>query len=235
LKPSNYMASLNCAVSGILHAAKTQKHMRNHFLAALGILLAALLLRVSCLEFILLAISISFVLFAELLNTAIEICVDMISPGYHPLAKAAKDVAAGAVLMAAVGAAIMGYLVLFKYLFPLYGEALGMIGTPKELGSLIAILCVIILVVILKSVYGKGTPFEGGSVSGHAAVAFSIATMVSISTRDPISSILTILLAVMVGNSRITLKVHTMGEVIFGALTGTVTTIAVLLIFMYMR
>src|SRR6266498_2797920 len=66
MKPTSYIDSINCAIEGILHAAKTQKHIRNHFLAALVILVAVLFLRVSALEFTLLAISVSFVLFAEL-------------------------------------------------------------------------------------------------------------------------------------------------------------------------
>ena len=107
-KSTRYTDSINFALEGILYAAKSQRHMRNHFLAALVILAAVLFLDVSSLEFILLVISVSFVLFAELMNTAVELCVDIVSPGYHPLAKHAKDVAAGAVLIAAIGAAVMG-------------------------------------------------------------------------------------------------------------------------------
>lgn len=109
--------------------------MRYHFLAALGLLVAVLFLRVTPLEFTLLAVSVAFVLFAELMNTAVEAVVDLVSPGYHPLAKIAKDVAAGGVLTAAIGAAVMGYLILSKYIFPIYKEALAMIGTPTEMGT----------------------------------------------------------------------------------------------------
>ena len=67
--------------------------MRSHFIAALAVLLAVLFLRVSAVEFALLALSILFVLFAELINTAVEAVVDLVSPGFHPLAKTAKDTA----------------------------------------------------------------------------------------------------------------------------------------------
>lgn len=231
MKPSRYIDSVNCAIEGILYAARNQRHMRNHFLAAFVILLAVLLLKVSTLEFTLLALSVFFVLFAELFNTAIEICVDLVSPGYHPLAKAAKDVAAGAVLTAAIGAAVMGYLILSRYIFPLYKEMLAVIGTPAEMAALVAILGVMIVVVILKAWGGKGTPLAGGTVSGHAAVAFSIATVVSLTTKDPISSILTLVLALMVSNSRITLRLHTFSEVVAGALVGILFTLGVLVFF----
>jgi diacylglycerol kinase (ATP) len=235
-KPNRYTDSINFALEGIVYAAKNQKHMRNHFLAALVILAAVLFLRVSSLEFILLVISVSFVLFAELMNTAVELCVDIVSPGYHPLAKCAKDVAAGAVLIAAIGAAVMGCLILSRYIFPPYKEALAMVGTPTEMGTLVAILSVVISVVILKAVgRGKGTPLEGGSVSGHSAVAFAIATVVSLTTKDPVSSLLTLALALMVSNSRIVLRLHTFREVLLGALVGIFLTLAVLLIFVNLK
>lgn len=229
VKPHGFVDSVNCAIEGILYAVKNQRHMRNHFLVALAILGAVLLLRVSSLEFTLLAITVSFVLFAELVNTAIEICIDIVCPDFHPLAKAAKDVAAGAVLTAAVGAAVMGYLILSRYIFPHYREALGMIGTPSEMGTLVAILSVVLTVVILKALAGKGRPLAGGSVSGHAAVSFAIATAVSLKTADPMSSILTMVLAIIVSRSRIALRLHTFREVVAGALLGTLLSLILLL------
>lgn len=231
MKPTRFIDSVNCAIEGVIHAARTQKQMRYHFLAALLVLIAALFLKVSPLEFALLTVSVCLVLFAELINTALEAIVDMVSPEYHPLAKIAKDVAAGGVLVAAVSAAVMGYLILSKYIFPLYREVLGMMGTPSEMGTLVAILVVVIVVVILKAVSGKGTPMEGGLPSGHAAVAFSIATIVTFNTQDPITSILTITLAVMVSHSRLLLRYHTLREVMLGAVTGIAITLAILFLF----
>ena len=233
LKPTRFIDSANCAIEGILYSARTQKHMRNHFLAALVLLIATLFLRVSALEFILLALSVSFVLFAELLNTAIEVVVDLVSPDYHPLARIAKDTAAGAVLVAATGTAVMGYLILSRYIFPLYKEMLGMIGTPAEMGTLVSILMVVIIVIIMKARSGGGSPPQGWLPSGHAAVAFSIATSVSLNTQDPMVSLLTIALAIMVSHSRLLLNIHSMREVVLGALTGTGVTLAMLLLFRF--
>lgn len=231
MKPTRFIDSVNCAIEGIIFTARTQKHMRRHFIAALAVLLTVLLLRVSPLEFTLLVISVSFVLCAELLNTAIEVVVDMVSPEFHPLARTAKDVAAGGVLVAAIGAVVMGYLILFRYIFPIYKEVLGVIGTPTEMGTVVALLMVVIAVVFLKALSGTGKPLEGGLPSGHAAVAFAIATIVSFNTHDPITSLLTIILAVMVSHSRLILNIHTMREVVIGAVTGTAITMAVLLLF----
>jgi diacylglycerol kinase (ATP) len=231
LKPTRFIDKVNCAIEGIIHTARTQQHMRHHFIAALVLLTAVLFLRVSPLEFTLLTISVCFVLFAELVNTAIEAVVDLVSPGFHPLAKIAKDVAAGAVLMAAIGAAVMGYLILSHYIFPVYKKGLGVIGTPTEMGTVISLLMVVIVVVIIKAVSGKGSPLEGGLPSGHAAVAFAIATVVSLTTQEPITSILAITLAVMVSHSRLLLAIHSLREVVLGALTGTGITLIVMLVF----
>lgn len=235
MKPDRFIDSVNCAIEGILYTVRTQRHMRYHFLAALAILVAVLFLKVSALEFTLLVISICFVLFAEIFNTSIEVVVDMISPDYHPLAKIAKDTAAGAVLVAAVGASVMGYLILYRYIFPLYKEALGVIGTPTEMGIVVSLLMVVIVIIILKAISGKGTPLEGGLPSGHAALAFAIATIVSVHTQDPMISILAVTLAIMVSHSRLLLRIHTMKEVVLGAVTGTVITLVVIVLFKSFR
>jgi diacylglycerol kinase (ATP) len=171
------------------------------------------------------------VLCAEMFNTAIEAVVDLVSPGYHPLAKIAKDTAAGAVLITACGAAIMGYLILAKYVMPRYGEVLEMFGTASDIGTVVSVLIVVIIVVIVKSATGTGTPLKGGLASGHAAVAFSIATAVSLNTGDPLISLLTLLLATMVSHSRLLIKIHTMREVIIGACIGSGITLLVLQLF----
>lgn len=230
-----FIDSVDFAIQGILHATGTQKHMRYHFFAAILLLVTLLFFRISALEFTVLALSVAFVLFAEMLNTSVEAIVDLVSPEYHPLAKVAKDTAAGAVLIAAAGSAVMGYLVLAKYIFPFYRRLLHMIGTPGEMATLVSILVVVIMVIILKALTRTGTSLHGGLPSGHAAVAFSIATSVSINTGDPIISILTIALAVMVSHSRLLMHIHTMREVIFGAVTGSCITIVITLLFKTIR
>ena len=205
--------------------------MRYHFISAVVVLLVALFLRVSPVEFALLTLSVLFVLGAELIYTAVEAVVDLASPEFHPLAKIAKDTAAGAVLLAACGAGITGYLILAKYVLPPYGKVLHMLETQSDLGTLVAILVVTIVVIMIKSLSDKGTPLHGGVFSGHAAVAFSIATAVSLNTGDPLISLLSIALATMVSHSRLLMNIHSLREVILGSLVGAGITILVLLTF----
>lgn len=235
MKPTRFIDSLNCAIDGVLYAARTQKHMRNHFIVAMVVLIVSLFLRVTAVEFTLLAISISFVLFAELMNTAVEAVVDMVTTEFHPVAKIAKDVAAGSVLLSVVGAVVTGYVILSAYIFPLYKELLAMIGTPAEMAAIVSLLIVTIIVVMLKALSGKGSPLHGGILSGHAAIAFSIATLVTLSTQEPIISLLTLILAVMVSHSRLLMNIHTMREVILGAATGLLVTVVVTLGFKWLH
>jgi len=231
MKPTRFIDSLNCAIDGVLYAARTQKHVRNHLLVAILVLLCALFLKVSAIEFVLLTISISFVIFAELINTAVEATVDLITTEFHPLAKVAKDVAAGSVLLSVVGALITGYLVLSSHIFPVYKGLLEMIGTPVEIAAFVSLLVVIITVIMLKALSGIGRPFHGGLISGHAAVAFAIATLVTLFTQEPVISLLTFVLAVMVSHSRLLMHIHTLKEVILGAVTGLGISLVVTLVF----
>jgi diacylglycerol kinase (ATP) len=231
MKPFGWLESVNCAIEGILWAARTQRHLRYHFLAAVVVLLTALFLQVSTLEFTLLALAVILVLFAELFNTALEVLVDLVSPEYHPLARRAKDVAAGAVLVTGIGAVVIGYLGLSRYLFPLFEHVITDFNPPPGEHSVVALLTVIILVVLLKARLGRGTPLHGGMPSGHAAVAFSIATSISAAKVGLLLSVLAFVAAAMVSHSRLLMRIHTLREVIAGALLGMAVTLLVHLVF----
>jgi diacylglycerol kinase (ATP) len=231
LKPSGWLESVNCAIEGILWAARSQPHLRYHFLAAVAVLLLALFFRISTLEFILLAFTVTLVIFAELINTALEVLVDMVSPEFHPLARRAKDVAAGAVLVASVGAALIGYLALSRYLFPSIERGLALLGRPVGELAVVAVMVVTIAVVLLKALLGRGTPLHGGMPSGHAAVAFSVATSIALSRVAPVIIVLALVLAAMVSHSRLLLRIHTLREVLSGALLGTGVTFVLYLLF----
>lgn len=230
-RPRGFIASLNCAIEGVLWAAKTQRHMLVHLLAAIAVLLVALGLQLTLLEFALLALAIILVLFAELVNTALEVVVDLVSPEYHPLARRAKDVAAGAVLVASVGSVIMGYLALSRFFFPpAMQENTGFLRTTGNL-SMVAVVLVVLLVVLLKARIGSGTPLHGGMPSGHAGVACSVATSVAFAAPSVPVLILAWLLAGLVAQSRVLLGIHSYTEVFAGGLLGSSVTLLVHLLF----
>ena len=103
--------SFNHAAEGIVHAVRTQRNLWIHFTVAVLVLVAAVGFGASKLELAVLLLAITFVLVAELVNTAVEAAVDVSSTAFDPMAKLAKDMAAGAVLVAALNAVAIGYLV----------------------------------------------------------------------------------------------------------------------------
>src|SRR5213076_902305 len=110
-RPPNVLDSFNYAFEGIIHVLRTQRNMRIHFLVAVVVLVAAVWVGVSKLELIALLLAIAFVFITEMINSAIEQAIDVATTSFDPLAKLAKDVAAGAVLIATVNAVAIGYLV----------------------------------------------------------------------------------------------------------------------------
>ena len=113
---NSWLVSFLAAGKGIYYCVCTQRHMQVHLVAAAAVLLLAVAAGLTASEFCLLLLTIFAVLIAEMLNTAIETVVDLVSPEYHLLAGLAKDVAAGAVLLAAVAAILIGYLLFSPYL-----------------------------------------------------------------------------------------------------------------------
>jgi len=231
MKPKNWLESLNCAIEGILYVAKTQRHMRYHFITAVVVLVLSLFLNLSWIEFSLLAFCITLVLFAEVINTAIEVTIDLISEEFHPLARIAKDVSAGAVLLAVTGSLTIGYVILSRHIFPPASETLREVRHSKADMAIVSLLLVIIAVVITKVRFGKGTPLHGGMPSGHSAIAFSVWTAITLITLDPMIATITFALAIMVSHSRMLMGIHTFWEVIAGALLGAFITLIIFQVF----
>ena len=225
MKPTNWFENLNCAIEGILYAAKTQRHMKVHFFVAVVVLFLSLYLDISRMEFIILVLSITLVLFAEMINTAIEETINLIHEEYHPLAKIVKDAAAGGVLIASFGAIVTGYWILSKPLFSYVETGIIAVKRAPEYVTIISLVVVVFIVIIMKSHFGKGMPLHGGMPSGHAAVSFALWTSVALITVDPFITVLTLILAVMVSHSRLLLGIHRTREIFLGGLIGFLTTL----------
>lgn len=215
--------SFNYAVSGIIYALKTQRNLRIHFLAAILVLMTSSFFDFSKEEILLIFFAIALVIITELVNTAIESTVDLVTSEYHPLAKIAKNVAAGAVLIAAINSVVIGYLIFYKRFEKFTTVFLFKARKTPGYVFFISLAIVILLVIILKQKHGSGTPFRGGLPSGHTAVAFSILTAVFFLSSSVIF-ILCSILALLVAQSRIETGIHSIGEVILGGILGIAVT-----------
>ncbi len=227
----NWIESANNAIEGILHAAKTERHLRYHLYTASAVLVLSYLLGIDRIDFLIIAIAVILVLLAEMLNTAVEYVVDMVSPDRSEKARIAKDVAAGAVLITAFGAAVLGFFIIFPYITKVFERGLYIAKQPKEGIAVVSLIVVLILVIILKAYSGKGHPLRGGMPSGHSAVAFSVWTAITYITESLIASILSFILASFIAQSRVTIKVHTPLEVIIGGFIGIIITFLLFFIF----
>ncbi|NLJ40712.1 MAG: phosphatase PAP2 family protein [Clostridiales bacterium] len=227
MKRRNLVDSFNDAIAGLFHAFKTERNMRIHFFIAFLVLFAAVFYRLSKVEIILLFVAITFVLVAEMVNTALENIIDMVQQDYHPLARIAKNVSAGGVLISALNALVIGYILFYDKIDK---PTLLLINRVKALPVHItaaSLLAVIIAVIIIKNTNKTGSFLRGGMPSGHSALAFALFTCITLISGNALMSTLSFIMALMVLHSRYETKVHTIKEVIIGAILGIVFTVMV--------
>jgi diacylglycerol kinase (ATP) len=224
-------SSFTWAFTGVVYAIRTQRNMQLHIAAMAIVLVVGLALNLSRLEFIAVIAAISLVLVAELLNTALEAAIDAVITDYHPLIKVAKDVAAGAVLVAAVNAVATAYLVFYPHISDPHHELSNSLRGAPTLLVAGALLLTIVIVLVVKAATGHGSPLRGGLPSGHAAAAFAAWAAITI-VADPYShaglvSMLAFLMALLVAQSRVESGIHSATEVAAGAIIGTFVTVIV--------
>jgi diacylglycerol kinase (ATP) len=220
--------SFNYAFEGIIHVLRTQRNLRIHFVIAAAVIAAAAALGVGRLEMMALLLAIAFVLVAEMVNSAIEGAIDVSTTSFDPNAKLAKDVAAGAVLIASVTAVAVGYLVFAHAAAHRSARVLDRVrDAPAEI-TLGALLLVILVVIGTKALTGRGTPLRGGLPSGHAALAFAgwmAATYVANDDHRFLISSLTFIMALLVAQTRVEAGVHSGLEVLYGGVLGALITL----------
>jgi len=225
---SEVLNPFRVAISGLVYTFKTQRHMRVHMYVTIFVVVGAMLLRLRTREVLVLLFMINFVLVAEMFNSAIEATVDLASPNYHPLAKFAKDISAGAVLITTIMAVLVGVLIAVgddaweRIRVALSSEQP---GTPWMVRIIIGSFVLFTIVVIGKGLGKRGTVLRGGMVSGHAAFGFFFAGAVMFMSDSPLITVLAMALAVIVAQSRWEAKIHSFGELVLGATVGLVLSV----------
>ncbi|HEV8687100.1 MAG TPA: diacylglycerol kinase [Gaiellaceae bacterium] len=235
LRPGSLFESFNFAFEGIIHVLRTQRNMRIHFATAVVVLVAALATGVDKNELIALLLAIAFVLIAEMVNTAIEGAIDVATTSFDPMAKLAKDIAAGAVLIATVTAVAIGYLVFADRARDPSGRLLDRLRDAPIHLTLIALVLTILIIVAAKAYTGRGTPLRGGLPSGHAALAFAgwmaVTYLLGHTRHWFLISTLTLIMALLVVQTRVEAGVHSLFEVTLGAVVGALITLVIFQVF----
>jgi diacylglycerol kinase (ATP) len=225
--------SFDYAIRGVIYTLRTQRNMRIHVAAAALVLIASVVLGVGRRGLVSIVFAISFVFVAELINTAIEATVDLAIDRYDPSAKIAKDVAAGAVLVASLNALVVAYLVLFDPVRHVAQEGLNWVrATPADL-TVVAFGLTLLAVLALKAARKEGSLLRGGWPSGHTALAFGIAMALAYITHSASVLVLALFLAGLVGQSRVEGGIHSVPQVLLGALLGVLLTTAVFQLFFW--
>ncbi|WP_313567920.1 diacylglycerol kinase [Acetoanaerobium noterae] len=219
-KNTNLIKTFNYAIDGIIYTLKSQRNMKIHYAIAILVLFLTLFLNLSRIEIIAVFFSISLVILCEMFNTAIEKTVDLVTTEYSPLAKIAKDVAAGAVLISALNSIMVAYLVFFDRLNPSTLSLLIKIKNQDVHVTIIGIIITLLFVVAGKTLSPKGSHVQGGVVSGHAALSFALATSIGYISENALVATLSFMLALLVAQSRIEGRIHTVREVIYGGILG---------------
>lgn len=225
------LQSFNYAIDGFIYVLRTQRNMRIHFASAFIVLTLALFFKLETWAVVALTFAIVLVIVAEMINTAIEATIDLVTSTYDPIAGIAKDVAAGAVLLSSINAILVAYFVFFSKLNPLSLMLLQKVRQSPAHLTAMALLIVIIVVMAAKAWIGGGSFLKGGWPSGHSALAGALFTAIAFVTQSPLASTLGLGLALLVFHSRMDAGIHTPLEIVAGGSIGIMITVAIFQMF----
>ena len=216
------------AIEGLVYVLHRDWHIQVLLLLGSMALLASVILRLTRVELLLVCVAISLAVLAEIFNSAVETVVDLVSPGFHPLAKAAKDVAGAGVLIACITGVLIlaGVFVHAQGLEKLQGAATR--PAPHFMHVALAGVVTVVVAVILGKVWGRsGTLTRGGVVSAHSALGFFCFVSVWFLTPDILVRGLTFVLAALVAQSRVQAEIHTLREVLIGIVVALVVGVGI--------
>lgn len=227
MKNDNFFEAWGNATNGIIYSATTQRNIRIQLVLAVIVMVLSLFYGLNTAEFLCLLFAVFLVIFAELINTAIEIVVDLFVDVYHPKAKISKDVAAGAVVLAACNALVVGYFIFFKEEnLKAISDSIfnNMVKSPMHL-AFVAIMLVVIAVISMKAGCSKKTERgelvkEGFVPSGQSAIAFAALTAIWLNSKDIVTFTLALILSILVVENRVGSNARTKAEIVFGACMG---------------
>lgn len=219
------MDSFNYAIRGLFHALRTERNMKIHLVAAILAVGMGFVFRLSSQELLFILMAVVIVVITELFNTAMEKLGDVIAPNHDDKVRQAKDICAGAVLVSAIFALVTGYLVFQnKALGEMKILMASILDSPIHFAFLTTTIS-LGAVIVIKVITRKGTPLRGGFPSVHSAVAFCLATVVALVTRNIYGGLFALIIAGMVAQSRMNSRIHTILEVVFGGLLGISVTL----------
>ena len=230
MKNDNFFEAWGNATNGIIYSATTQRNIRIQLVLAVIVMVLSLFYGLNTAEFLCLLFAVFMVIFAVTNSfkvAIIETVVDLFVDVYHPKAKISKDVAAGAVVLAACNALVVGYFIFFKEEnLKAISDSIfnNMVKSPMHL-AFVAIMLVVIAVISMKAGCSKKTERgelvkEGFVPSGQSAIAFAVLTAIWLNSKDIVTFTLALILSILVVENRVGSNARTKAEIVFGACMG---------------
>lgn len=229
LKNNGFIDAWKNAFNGIIYATTTQSNIKKQLIIAVIVVIISLFFNLNRAEFLCFLFTIVLIIFAEMVNTAIETVVDLYVDVYHPKAKIAKDVAAGGVVITTINAIIVAYFLFFDKIADV-GLAFikNVTSTPVHLTFSIMIITIIAILALIA--YAKTNKHKGLNEkmvpSGHTAIAFAANTLIWLLTDNIVILMLSLIMAILLAESRIAAKEHKLSEIIFSACFATIMVLA---------
>lgn len=233
LSNSNFIDSFKNAIEGLIYAITTQSNIKKQLVIAVVVMILSLFYNFTTTEFLCLTFSVVFVIFAEMINTAIETVVDLYTDLYHPKAKIAKDVGAGSVLLMSINSVIVAYFLFLRETdLSKFGESIfnNMVNSPVHLafvGIMITVIVAITQVAYLRTKNKERSDKAKFFPSGQSAISFAILTSIGLNTKSLLIFVLSLILALLVLENRLEDKKKSTAEVIFGSFMGVLIVLLV--------
>lgn len=222
-----FSASKN-AINGIIHAFKTERNLRIDYVIGALVLFISLFFDFSKTELICLFLTIGFVIFAEMINSTIEYIVNLITDEYNLNAKAAKDIAAGGVLIASGISVIVAYLLFINKIRQASTTLLTAVLSSKSHMLVTILFVVVLLTIILKGMFSKdkNQNYVKAFPSARVTVSFALATYIFIMTKNLVVGGVAFALSIMVSSMKRETGKTTFVQVVLSALLGILLVIA---------
>ena len=228
-KNKTFFSATRNALNGIIHAFKTEKNLRLDYLAGVLVLLISMFFDFTKTELICLIITIGFVIFAEMINSTVEYIVNLVKTEYDLNAKAAKDIAAGGVLIASIISVIVAYLLFVDKIRQASTALLTAVLSSKSHMLVTILFVVTLLVVILKGVFSKDKDnnYVKAFPSARVTISFALSTYLFVITQNLLVGGVALALSLMVSSIKRENDKTTIVQVILSALLGILLVVSV--------
>ena len=228
-KNKTFFTAMHHALDGVIRAFKTERNLRIDYIIGLFVLICSLFFDFTKTEFACLCLTIGFVIFAEMINSTVEYIVDLITDKYDDRAKAAKDIAAGGVLISSIVAVVVAFFLFADKIGLATTSVLSRIFSSNIYILFTIIFAVILLVVILKGFFGKGSSsYSAVYPSARVALAFGLTTYVYIITRSFLVGGVALILSVIIAQIRVE---NTKTRAIYMIISAIIGILVVLIIY----